>query len=111
MGSSTYYAEAKEKMPKLARPVCRSCNLKSDVQLLEIKELEVKTRLEQARKSNGKQWRKCARVECKKKLGTGPRWWVCKQSTCGRECTSTLHQGWASGADERHSAVVDEHMV
>jgi hypothetical protein len=78
-------------IPKIARAICRECNIHSVAKLREIREQRTKLELKRGLQEDGEKWTKCAR--CHHALGTGPRWWVCGATTCGKECRAIMHQG------------------
>jgi hypothetical protein len=100
MNGKTFFATHQTKLPKLARPVCRECNMRSSEELLALREKKARKELRQGLRSSGEKWMICARMNCGRRLGTGPRYWVCRKDGCGKECTSTLHKALAWGVGE-----------
>tara|TARA_R110002003_G_scaffold135_6_gene12553 strand:+ start:5961 stop:6299 length:339 start_codon:yes stop_codon:yes gene_type:complete len=106
---SAYYATKQRSIPKVARAVCRDCNLYTAEELLELREEKTKLELKRGEK-DGEKWTKCARSSCGRALGTGPRWWVCAGRTgCLKECRSAVHKGW--GRSEKREVVAGEEAV
>lgn len=66
-------------------------------ELLAQREKKTRIFLLEGKDWEGKKWTKCARLGCDNELGAGPRWWVCKLSTCQKECRSPVHKGWEVG--------------
>ncbi|KAF2468786.1 uncharacterized protein BDR25DRAFT_52970 [Lindgomyces ingoldianus] len=69
----------------ISRNVCRTCDIKPDDELLEIREKRTRCELRDPRRHT-----KCK--NCSKVLKGGPKWWVCKK--CKKECTSLCHAPW-----------------
>lgn len=89
-----YYKKSQAKLPKIDRAVCRTCHLKTDDELLESKEKTIRSDLMVGMTSKGEKWITCAKPGCKNPLGNGPRWWICKRLSCGKECSSFVHKAW-----------------
>jgi hypothetical protein len=75
-----------------------------------MREKKTEIELRKGLKAGGGKWTHCANAGCLRKLGTGPRWWVCKGENCGKECRSLLHQSWGRGG-KAGAAVVGEEPV
>jgi hypothetical protein len=100
MNGNGYYTRAQAKLAKVARPVCRECNKLTSEELLALKEKQAKMQLKLGLKSSGEQWTTCARQDCGRALGTGPRYWVCTKYDCRKECSSTLHKALGRGSED-----------
>jgi ferredoxin len=99
LNGSKHYASAQNSIPKHPRAVCLECSLQTADELLERREKKTKIELMKGMQHGGEKWTKCGR--CGNALEAGPRWWVCTQSACGKECRSTAHKGWGSpGKDD-----------
>jgi hypothetical protein len=72
-------------------------------ELLERREKKTKIELKKGLQHGGEKWTKCNK--CDQSLGAGPRWWVCTQLACGKECRSVAHKGWGR-AEKDDGAVV-----
>jgi hypothetical protein len=69
----------------------------SSDELFSLGEERTKMLLRRGLNAEGVEWTKCSNVDCGRELGTGPRWWVCKEDGCEKECTDTIHQAWEQG--------------
>jgi hypothetical protein len=113
MNGNGYYTRAQTKLTKVARPVCRECNKLTSKEVLALKEKQAKMQLKLGLKSDGEKWTICARPDCGRALGTGPRYWVCTRYDCKKECSSTLHKaiGQGMGDGKGDKVVVGEEAV
>jgi hypothetical protein len=80
----------------------------SSDELLSLREKRTKMLLKRGMNAEGVKWTKCSNVDCGRELGTGPRWWICKEDGCKKECTDTIHEPWEW---ERKENGHDAHVV
>lgn len=90
---SKRYETGQAALRKIPLLVCRECNLHSADELLSIFERKKKDQLLKGLRGDGSVWKRCG-GPCGKVLGKGPRWWVCGDVTCRRECRSVVHKAW-----------------
>lgn len=95
VNSSSYYATAQLKLPRLRRTLCRLCDGKTDEDLRQSMEHRAELNLIKGRNKLNQVWKSCTNRGCNKALGPGPRWWVCGGCLCGFECRSLIHQAWS----------------
>lgn len=82
------------------RQLCRICSQLNSEELAVRKAESAMRLLKKGLKSDGRRWKTCAVLGCGRRLGSGPRYWVCKLLSCDRECKSTIHQAWGSKTDD-----------
>jgi hypothetical protein len=102
-----WHKKMKNETPKIARAICRDCNIHNADKLRRIRERRTKVESKRGLQENGEKWTKCA--QCHQALGSGPRWWICGAATCGKECRAIEHQGW--GRSEKEGSIVGEEAV
>jgi hypothetical protein len=107
------YARKQLSLTRQERPICLQCGWLTISELLKLGEERTKMMLKQGLNAEGEKWTKCQNLECGRELGTGPRWWVCRQRGCEKECTDTVHQAWgqAREEDDKDMDVVGEEAV
>ncbi|KAH9877884.1 hypothetical protein J1614_003101 [Plenodomus biglobosus] len=95
VNSSSYYATAQLKLPRLRRTLCRLCDSKTDEDLRQSMDHRAEINLIKGRNKLNQVWKNCTKRGCNRALGPGPRWWVCAGCLCGFECRSLIHQAWS----------------
>ena len=97
--NTSYLTKKPRYLESIRRSVCRNCDRQITEELLSLKEKATKSMLKEGIRSDGERWTNCAGPACNKRLGSGPRFWVCIKLNCRKECTSTLHQAWGRKGD------------
>jgi len=92
-----YYTEMS--LSQTTRQLCRICSQLDSTELAVRKTESAMRLLRKGLKSDGGKWKTCAVLECGRRLGSGPRYWVCKGYLCDKECKSTIHPAWGSKTD------------
>ena len=101
----------KANLPKYSRQVCRDCNQRTADELVVLRERRIKIDLTLGMQNSGEEWITCARTGCENTLGSGPRWWVCKDAACGKECRSGVHQAWGEVSKSEEEKATGENVV
>ena len=97
LNSHAYYTEMR--LSQTTRRLCRICSQVDNEELAMRKAESAVRLLKKGLKSDGGKWKTCAVLGCGRSLGSGPRYWVCKDCLCGRECKSTIHPAWGNKTD------------
>lgn len=100
---SSYYSSKQVSIPKLPRTLCSECNMHDPEMLTAMRERRAKMELKKGLKKDSAKWTTCAK--CNGKLGTGPRWWICVNTNCEKECRSIVHKSW--GRKEKSETAPD----